>query len=63
MPLRFADVALYLIAAAIPLVLLALFSVFRWRYLRAVERAIHADSAGTELQQRTLASAASRTNR
>ena len=40
--MRFADVALYLIAAAIPLVLLALFGVFRWRYLRAVERAIHA---------------------
>jgi hypothetical protein len=43
-PLRFADVVLYLLAAAIPLVLLTLFSLFRWRYLRAVERAIHAEA-------------------
>jgi hypothetical protein len=43
-PLRYADVVLYVMAAAIPLVLLALFGLFRWRYLRAVERAIHADA-------------------
>jgi len=49
MPLRFADVALYAITAAIPLVLLALFSLFRWRYLRAVERAIHAEAPAQDL--------------
>lgn len=44
MSLRYADLALYFITAAIPLVLLALFGVFRWRYLRVVERAIHAEA-------------------
>jgi hypothetical protein len=43
MPLRYADVFVYLVAAAVPLALLALFSVFRWYYLRAVDRAIHAE--------------------
>jgi len=41
MPLRYADVLLYVVAAAVPVFLLALFSLFRWYYVRAVDRAIH----------------------
>jgi hypothetical protein len=40
--MSFADVNLYLMAAAVPVVLLVLFTLFRWRYLRIVERVIHA---------------------
>jgi hypothetical protein len=47
-PLRYADVELYVLAAAVPALLLALFSLFRWRYLRAVERAIHAQGPASD---------------
>jgi hypothetical protein len=38
----------YLIAVGFPALLLAAFAVFRWRYLRLVERAIHGDAIGPE---------------
>lgn len=48
MPPRYADVELYVLAAAVPIFLLALFSLFRWRYLQAVERAIHAEAPASD---------------
>jgi hypothetical protein len=48
MPLRYADVALYVLAAAVPVVLLSLFGLFRWRYLRVVERALYAEGAASD---------------
>lgn len=48
MPPRYADVELYVLAAAVPVFLLALFSLFRWRYLQAVERAIHAEAPASD---------------
>ena len=44
MPLGSADVVNYLLAAALPVLLLLFFSLFRSHYLRAVERAISADA-------------------
>jgi hypothetical protein len=47
-PLPYADIALYVMAAAVPAVLLALFSLFRWRYLRAVARAIYGETPASD---------------
>src|SRR4026209_2626818 len=47
-PPRYADVELYVLAAAVPVFLLALFSPFRWRYLHAVERVIHAEAPASD---------------
>ena len=62
MPLRYEDVELYVLAAAVPVVLLSLFSLFRWHYLRAVERAIHAEAPASG-SSGAARRAASRTNR
>jgi hypothetical protein len=48
MPLHYADLEVYILAAALPVLLLALFGLFRWRYLQVVEQAISADVRGPD---------------
>jgi hypothetical protein len=45
MPL-FSEIAPYLIAAALPIGLLALYALFRWRYVRVVEQTIYEPADG-----------------
>ena len=54
------EIAPYLIAAALPIGLLGLYALFRWRYVRAVEQTIYEPAGG--LSEEHAATAAARTN-